>query len=300
VDQALGTVAIEKLVGDGGVAEVAALCSLDEEGVRDTLREATYDVRAPERLLDYLRLLADGLLSAQARRKLKLTRREIEALHRDPAAVRLSLRLGRLLLARTEQRDTLRALFEHAPLRFGPAGSVLPPAMATLGAHDMIRQLVLAGQNVERIARTCNLRVDAARTALREIADHPDAGEPLSSILRLIGDGRSRAEAAAELGISQEEFNAAFDPLHSSPLQHKVTYAFTGSATARPLVGPPGTEMVSAGALGSGAQQMVPVRFPEAQHQRLKDWCASNGFSMVVVVRGLVERFLDDQERRAA
>jgi len=28
--------------------------------------------------------------------------------------------------------------------------------------------------------------------------------------------------------------------------------------------------------------------------------CAENGFSMAVVVRGLVERFLEDQERRAA
>ena len=46
--------------------------------------------------------------------------------------------------------------------------------------------------------------------------------------------------------------------------------------------------------------QMVPVRLSEPQHRLLKDWCAENGFSMAVVVRGLVERFLEDQERRAA
>lgn len=46
--------------------------------------------------------------------------------------------------------------------------------------------------------------------------------------------------------------------------------------------------------------QMIPVRLSEPQHRLLKDWCAENGFSMAVVVRGLVERFLEDQERRAA
>ena len=298
VAQALGTVASEKLVGNGGVAEVAALCGVGEQEVRDALREVTLEGRGPRRLLDYLRLLADGLLSAQARRKLKLTRAELEALHRDPAATRLSLRLGRLLLAKTEQRDTLRALRKHNPIMFGPPRSA--PPLPTIGTHDLVRQLLLAGQDVERVARTCDIRVDAARTALREVADHPDAGEPLASILRLIADGHSCAEAARELGISQQELSAALDPLRSSPLQHKVTHAFTGSAAARPLVGTPGAEMVSAGALGSGAQQMVPVRFPEAQHQRLKDWCSTHGFSMAVVVRGLVERFLDEQDRRAA
>jgi len=46
--------------------------------------------------------------------------------------------------------------------------------------------------------------------------------------------------------------------------------------------------------------QAIPVRLSESQHALLKDWCAENGFSMAVVVRGLVERFLEDQERRAA
>lgn len=48
------------------------------------------------------------------------------------------------------------------------------------------------------------------------------------------------------------------------------------------------------------ATQMVPVRLSAPQHRLLKEWCAENGFSMAVVVRGLVERFLEDQERRAA
>lgn len=45
----------------------------------------------------------------------------------------------------------------------------------------------------------------------------------------------------------------------------------------------------------TGEQQMVPVRFPVEQHQRLRAWCGEHGFSMAVVVRGLVESFLDQQ-----
>ncbi len=42
-------------------------------------------------------------------------------------------------------------------------------------------------------------------------------------------------------------------------------------------------------------QQMVPVRFPADQHAQLRDWCAEHGFSMAVVIRGLVTRFLEQQ-----
>ena len=60
----------------------------------------------------------------------------------------------------------------------------------------------------------------------------------------------------------------------------------------------------SAGWLGRAAlgpeQQVIPVRLSEEQHRRLKEWCAEHNFPMAVVIRGLVERFLDSQERRAA
>jgi hypothetical protein len=45
---------------------------------------------------------------------------------------------------------------------------------------------------------------------------------------------------------------------------------------------------------------MIPVRLSEAQHGRLKQWCAEHDFPMSVVVRGLIDRFLDSWERRAA
>jgi plasmid stability protein len=47
-----------------------------------------------------------------------------------------------------------------------------------------------------------------------------------------------------------------------------------------------------------GPSTMLPVRLPPELHARLREWCAEQGFSMAGVVRGLVERFLDGQEKR--
>jgi hypothetical protein len=40
---------------------------------------------------------------------------------------------------------------------------------------------------------------------------------------------------------------------------------------------------------------MFPVRLPERDHARLKSWCEQH-VPMAVVVRGLIERFLEAQE----
>jgi hypothetical protein len=46
-----------------------------------------------------------------------------------------------------------------------------------------------------------------------------------------------------------------------------------------------------------GNWQVVPVRLSAEQHETLKQWCEDNDFSMAVVVRGLVDRFLSLQKR---
>jgi predicted DNA-binding protein len=55
----------------------------------------------------------------------------------------------------------------------------------------------------------------------------------------------------------------------------------------------PGTEV-------AGPTAMLPVRLPPELHERLRRWSTGQGFSMAGVVRGLVERFLDEQEGRGA
>ncbi len=48
---------------------------------------------------------------------------------------------------------------------------------------------------------------------------------------------------------------------------------------------------------GSGSLRVVPVRLSAEQHEALKQWCEANDFSMAVVIRGLVDRFLASQNR---
>jgi hypothetical protein len=50
--------------------------------------------------------------------------------------------------------------------------------------------------------------------------------------------------------------------------------------------------------VAGGPWQTVPVRLSVEHYERLKQWCQANGFTMAVVVRGLVARFLDEQARR--
>jgi hypothetical protein len=55
----------------------------------------------------------------------------------------------------------------------------------------------------------------------------------------------------------------------------------------------------SPGLKASAATSVLPVRLPADQLERLRSWCTDHGFSMAVVIRGLVDRFLDDQAARA-
>ncbi|HEV8372719.1 MAG TPA: hypothetical protein VGR68_05925 [Actinomycetota bacterium] len=66
-----------------------------------------------------------------------------------------------------------------------------------------------------------------------------------------------------------------------------------------PTHGPQRVELAQAAGMETGGPwQSVPVRLSTEQHERLKQWCQANGFTMAVVLRGLVARFLDDQAGR--
>ena len=45
-----------------------------------------------------------------------------------------------------------------------------------------------------------------------------------------------------------------------------------------------------------GDFQMVPVRLPTGDHARLRAWSQQHGFAMATVIRGLLARFLDEQQ----
>jgi hypothetical protein len=45
--------------------------------------------------------------------------------------------------------------------------------------------------------------------------------------------------------------------------------------------------------------QLVTIRLPAVRHAQLRAWCAEHDFTMAAVVRGLVERFLEQQAASA-
>lgn len=92
-----------------------------------------------------------------------------------------------------------------------------------------------------------------------------------------------------------------------SPTRQEITAWLLGRAAPGSPHGWLGTPELRAstlaGSLGSSLpageeSQLVTIRLPAERHAELRAWCAEHGFTMAAVVRGLVERFLEEQNRR--
>jgi hypothetical protein len=84
-------------------------------------------------------------------------------------------------------------------------------------------------------------------------------------------------------------------------LQHVLPVVGLTGSPATALTNPPTAaraalvvELASQAAPGADKVGLL-VRLPSRTHGRLKLWCDTNGHSMNVVVRGLIEQFLDGQ-----
>jgi hypothetical protein len=62
---------------------------------------------------------------------------------------------------------------------------------------------------------------------------------------------------------------------------------------------PMGSPTVEMHATGSQVNQPLMIRLPSSLHARLRKWSVESGFSMAAVARGLIERFLDEQDAGA-
>ena len=86
-----------------------------------------------------------------------------------------------------------------------------------------------------------------------------------------------------------------------------IGLAFAGPGTPHPVHGSDvfpqqmGSDFtVTPGPAFDTSKQMTApllVRLPADLHDRLRRWSTTNGFSMAAVARGLIERFLNEQER---
>lgn len=135
------------------------------------------------------------------------------------------------------------------------------------------------------------------------MTDPSEPGKPASDVTQLL--------VKAVKGLPEEEQRAVFEyffergigiaqPLFFGQFFHEGA-KLRATAERAALHDPSTLATLFTAQKPMGPEQiMIPVRLSEAQHRRLKQWCAEHNFPMAVVVRGLIDRFLDSWEKRAA
>ena len=109
-------------------------------------------------------------------------------------------------------------------------------------------------------------------------------------------------------GLSQQEQDevlagllAGFGQLQPAhPLVQEPWPSAVPSASARVQIVERLAHAEQSAAPGSagGDLKVLPVRLPSVDYEQLREWSREHGFSMAVIIRTLVERFIRDQQRR--
>jgi hypothetical protein len=122
----------------------------------------------------------------------------------------------------------------------------------------------------------------------------------MSELTQLLVKGIRRLSEEEQDTVLAELLDDRIDPSPQGPgrLPGLLHHSFADPQTAL-ISGQLSQVRRELGAEG-GPWQTVPVRLSTEQHERLKQWCQANDFTMAVVLRGLVARFLDAQSRKAA
>lgn len=144
-----------------------------------------------------------------------------------------------------------------------------------------------AGVAAEQVAAEVGLEIEVIHAIFDDLSRRLRRTEPLGAVFGELAQGRRLSQAAENLGRNPEDLASSLAP--SETLIRAVAAAMARAALPRaptPYVG----------YSPRGPLRTMPVRLPEEHYQRLKDWSEEHNFPMAVVVRGLVERFLDDQQ----
>ena len=154
---------------------------------------------------------------------------------------------------------------------------------------ELLGKGLTSGEVAERFAEEENSVRQHARVVYRIANREGMLSDAEERILCGFALGQSRAAIAQDLRLAEDIVE-----------EHvvRVLERMRSGAWWRSRRAVPPNALIQA---GSGpATQQVPVRLSEEQHRQLKEWCARNNFSMAVVMRGLIGRFLEEQERRAS
>jgi hypothetical protein len=189
--------------------------------------------------------------------------------------------------ARTEVRPS-----PSMPVGFPGARIEWSSAPWDLWSASLVLRRLADGVTADQLASELGLEPDVLRAALRDMAKRAYVSKRLGAVFGQLAEGHSIEQAAGALGLSERQIAAELEPTEES------ARGLCAALMARAAL--PTAPSGSPGPRASGPLRTMPVRFPEQQYQRLKDWCEANNFPMAVVVRGVVERFLDEQQGRAA
>jgi hypothetical protein len=200
------------------------------------------------------------------------------------------------LLDRSLAPDPMTTRHDYArTLNLGPSlmptfhGAQIDVGRSTSsGMRDaaLILHRLAAGATVEELARLLELDPDLLNAVLHDLGARRYESGRLGKIFQQLADGKPTAQIAVELGVTENEIADELEPTD------QLTSIVCAVLTTRAALSSPPPHAVGA----SGPLRTMPVRFPEQQYQRLKRWCEEHKFPMAVVVRGVVERFLDEQQ----
>jgi hypothetical protein len=105
-----------------------------------------------------------------------------------------------------------------------------------------------------------------------------------------VGDLVLKALDSLSAGERRQVLSALIESgLSPAPPSHPVGAMMPPFSTVEAFLG------TGARASAGGPPAVLPVRLPQDQLEQLRTWCADHGFPMAVVIRGLVERFLESQ-----
>lgn len=162
------------------------------------------------------------------------------------------------------------------------------PSMSS-GMRDaaLILHRLAAGAAVDEVAHLLELEPDILSAVLHDLAKRRYRSDRLDKVFEHLADRNPIAQIAVELGVTESEIAGELEPTE------QLTSTVCAALMARTALPSPPSSVFGA----SGPLRTMPVRFPEQQYERLKAWCEEHKVSMAVVVRGVVERFLDEQQR---
>jgi hypothetical protein len=115
---------------------------------------------------------------------------------------------------------------------------------------------------------------------------HPVTADPRNTAAELILKALDSLTASERRQVLSAVIQSGLSP---APASHPVWAPIPPSSAAEGFFSP------GARVSASGPPAVLPVRLPQDQLEQLRTWCADHGFSMAVVIRGLVERFLESQ-----